>query len=135
MRLFASHYTPVSGSLIPTGEIAPVVGTPFDFTKATAIGDRIDADNEQIRRGRGYDHNWLLDRSGKAGALEPAAEAYDLSSGRVLEVLTDQAGLQFYSGNFLDGTKGKGGRAYNRRAALDLLERKPYRGWMSERLR
>jgi aldose 1-epimerase len=118
VKINASRYTPVDATLIPTGELAPVEGTPFDFRKATAVGARIDADNEQIKRGHGYDHNWVLDSSGK---LSEAAEVYESTSGRVLQVLTDQPGVQFYTGNFLDGTiTGKGGKVYGRRAALCL---------------
>jgi aldose 1-epimerase len=102
LRINASHYTPVDPTLIPTGEIAPVSGTPFDFRHATAIGARIRNNDPQLIIGRGYDHNWVLDRRGSG--LELAARARDPKSGRVLEVLTDQPGMQFYSGNFLDGT-------------------------------
>ncbi len=119
LTLHASRFTPVDAGLIPTGELKPVEGTPFDFRKATAIGARINADDEQIHRGRGYDHNWVLDGGG--GKLAEAAEVYDPSSGRVLKVLTDQPGVQFYSSNFLDGSvKGKGGKADNLHAALCL---------------
>lgn len=118
LSLHASRFTPVDATLIPTGELKSVASTPFDFRKATAIGARIDADDEQIHRGRGYDHNWVLDGSGK---LAEAAELYEPNSGRVLRVLTDQPGIQFYSGNFLDGSiKGKGGVPYERRGALCL---------------
>jgi aldose 1-epimerase len=119
LTLHASHFTPVDAGLIPTGELKPVESTPFDFRKATAVGARIGADDPQLRLGRGYDHNWVLDR--KAGKLAEAAEVYDPSSGRVLKVLTDQPGIQFYSGNFLDGTvKGKGGKPEELRSALCL---------------
>jgi aldose 1-epimerase len=95
-----------------------VEGTPFDFRKSTEIGARIDSDNDQLKKGHGYDHNWVLDNSGK---LSEAAEAYEPSRGRVLQVLTDQPGIQFYSSNFLDGTiTGKDGKVYNRRSALCL---------------
>ena len=118
VKINASRYTPVDANLIPTGELAPVAGTPFDFLKATAVGDRIDADNDQIKKGHGYDHNWVLDSSGKQSE---AAEVYEASSGRVLQVLTDQPGVQFYTGNFLDGSiTGKGGKVYGHRAALCL---------------
>lgn len=119
LTLQASRFTPVDATLIPTGELKPVESTPFDFRKATAIGARIGADDEQIRRGRGYDHNWVLDSPG--GKLAEAAAVYEPTSGRVMEVLTDQPGIQFYSGNFLDGSvKGKGGTAYGHRGALCL---------------
>ena len=118
MKINASRYTPVDATLIPTGELASVEGTPFDFRKLTAIGARIHADNEQLKLGHGYDHNWVLDSSGK---FAEAAEAYDPQSGRVLQVWTDQPGIQFYSGNFLDGTvKGKGGKAYAHRSGFCL---------------
>ncbi|MFZ0956480.1 MAG: aldose epimerase family protein [Candidatus Sulfotelmatobacter sp.] len=119
LTLHASRFTPVDAGLIPTGELKPVEATPFDFRKATAIGARINADDEQLHRARGYDHNWVLDSGG--GKLAAAAELYDPSSGRVLKVFTDQPGIQFYSGNFLDGSiKGKGGKPYELHAALCL---------------
>jgi aldose 1-epimerase len=119
LTLHASRFTPVDAGLIPTGELKSVEGTPFDFRKATAIGARINADDEQLHRGRGYDHNWVLDSGG--GKLMEAAELYDAGSGRVLKVLTDQPGIQFYSGNFLDGSiKGKGGKPDELHAALCL---------------
>jgi len=118
LTLHASRITPVDATLIPTGDLQPVESTPFDFRKATEIGLRIDADHEQIRRGHGYDHNWVLDSNGK---LAEAAEVYEPQSGRVLRVLTDQPGIQIYTGNFLDGSiKGKGGVAYTRRGAICL---------------
>src|SRR6204780_4951553 len=111
LTLHASRFTPVNAALIPTGELESVESTPFDFRKATAVGARIDANDEQLHLGHGYDHNWGLDSSG--GKLAEAAEVYDPSSGRVLKVLTDQPGIQFYPGNFLDGSiKGKGGKPY-----------------------
>jgi aldose 1-epimerase len=119
LTLHASRFTPVDAGLIPTGELKSVEGTPFDFRKATAIGARISADDEQLHRGRGYDHNWVLDSGG--GKSAEAAELYDPGSGRVLKVLTDQPGIQFYSGNFLDGSvKGKGGKPDELHAALCL---------------
>jgi aldose 1-epimerase len=118
LTIDADRYTPVDAALIPTGELAPVEGTPFDFRQAAVIGARIDADNEQIKNGGGYDHNWVLS---SATALHHAARLEDPSSGRTLDVSTTEPGLQFYSGNFLDGTlTGKGGRVYQRRAALCL---------------
>jgi aldose 1-epimerase len=117
--LHASRFTPVDSGLIPTGELKPVESTPFDFRKPTAVGARIGAGDEQLHLGRGYDHNWVLDSSG--GKLAEAAEVYDPSSGRVMKVWTDQPGIQFYSGNFLDGSiKGKGGKPYEQHAALCL---------------
>jgi aldose 1-epimerase len=119
LTLHASRFTPVDAGLIPTGERKSVESTPFDFRKATAVGARINAGDEQLHLGRGYDHNWVLDSNG--GKLAEAAELYDPSSGRVLKVLTDQPGIQFYSGNFLDGSiKGKGGKPDELRAALCL---------------
>jgi aldose 1-epimerase len=111
LTLKASHYTPVDPTLIPTGEIAGVGGTPMDFRRSTAIGARIRNGFEQLVIGRGYDHNWVLDRHGSG--LELAARVVEPRSGRVLEVVTDQPGIQFYSGNFLDGTLvGTSGRMY-----------------------
>jgi aldose 1-epimerase len=119
LTLRASRFTPVDAGLIPTGELKSVESTPFDFRKATAVGARINANDEQLHLGRGYDHNWVLDSGG--GKLTEAAEVYDPSSGRVLNVLTDQPGIQFYGGNFLDGSvKGKGGKPYELRSALCL---------------
>jgi aldose 1-epimerase len=110
----------VDSSLIPTGELRPVKNSPFDFTHETTIGARIDQDDPQLKIGKGYDHSWALDAPGKtAPAL--AAEAYEPNSGRVLQVLTTEPALQFYTGNFLDGTiHGKGGKVYNRRYAFCL---------------
>jgi aldose 1-epimerase len=118
VKINASRYTPVDDNLIPTGELASVQGTPFDFRKATAVGARINDDNEQLKKGHGYDHNWVLDNGGK---FAEAAEVYEPTSGRVLTVITDQPGVQFYTGNFLDGTiTGKDGKVYGHRAALAL---------------
>jgi aldose 1-epimerase len=119
LKLNASRYTPVDKTLIPTGELPSVAGTPFDFRQLTAIGQRINADNQQLRFGLGYDHNWVLDAA--PGKLAEAAELYDPASGRVLQVYTTEPGIQFYSGNFLDGTiTGKGGKKYAHRSALCL---------------
>ena len=119
LTLHAAKFTPVDATLIPTGELKPVDGTPFDFRKPTAIGARIDAGDEQLKRGRGYDHNWVLDSHNDS--LAEAAEVYEPKSGRVLKVLTTQPGIQFYSGNFLDGTvNGKSGTVYAHRSALCL---------------
>jgi len=110
----AKRFTPVGASLIPTGELRPVAGTPFDFTKPTTIGARIEADDEQIRFGRGYDHNWVIDKA--TGELAPLARVYEPTSGRVMEVLSTEPGTQFYSGNFLDGKiVGKRGWRYAKR--------------------
>ena len=120
LTLDASRYTPVDSTLIPTGVIAPVAGTPFDFRTPTAVGARIDAANEQLGFGHGYDHNWVIDHR-RPGTLEPAARLADPVSGRVLAISTTEPGVQFYTGNFLDGTiKGKGGRVYGHRGALCL---------------
>jgi aldose 1-epimerase len=119
LKLRASHYTPVDPTLIPTGAIDPVAGTPMDFTRSTRIGQRIRDNFGQLVIGRGYDHNWVLDRRGSG--LELAARLKDPRSGRVLEVLTEEPGIQFYSGNFLDGTLyGTSGRAYRQGDGLAL---------------
>jgi aldose 1-epimerase len=116
----ASKYTPVDVGLIPTGELRAVEGTPFDFRKATAIGTRVrDGHDQQIRYGRGYDHNFALD--GTVGDLRLAARVEDPLSGRIMEIFTAAPALQFYSGNFLDATvAGKGGRVYREGDALVL---------------
>jgi aldose 1-epimerase len=119
LTLHAKQFTPVDQTLIPTGELRDVAGTPLDFNDATAIGKRINKDYEQLVSGKGYDHNWVL-ASDSAKNLTIAAEAYDPKSGRRLEVLTTEPGVQFYSGNFLDGSTGKGGKAYPRRSAFCL---------------
>lgn len=119
LTLNADRYTPVDAGLIPTGELRAVAGTPFDFRKSVAIGARIEKPDEQLKLGKGYDHNWVLNKSGNRLAL--AARVEEPSSGRVLEVHTTQPGIQFYTGNFLDGTlKGKGGKVYARRSGLCL---------------
>lgn len=108
----ADKFTPVDGGLIPTGELRPVKGTPFDFTIPTTVGARINGDDEQLKLGKGYDHNWVLNQSAP-GVLTKAATVSEASSGRVMEVWTTEPGMQFYSGNFLDGTiTGKGGWTY-----------------------
>jgi aldose 1-epimerase len=118
--LHAMKFTPVDSTLIPTGEERAVQGTPFDFTKPTAIGARINQNDEQLKFGKGYDHNWVLEKTGDA-ELQLAAEVFDPASGRVLEILTTEPGIQFYSGNFLDGTaRGKGGQLYAYRTGLAL---------------
>lgn len=119
LKIDASRITPVDANLIPTGELKSVEGTPFDFRMPHAIGERIDADDAQLRLGHGYDHNFVLDHA--PGQLAEAAEVYEPSTGRILRVLTDQPGVQLYTGNFLDGSiKGKEGRVYNRRFAFCL---------------
>jgi aldose 1-epimerase len=115
----ADRYTPVDSGLIPTGELAPLAGTPLDFRKPAPIGARIHDNFEQLRLGKGYDHNFVL--NGQMGALHEAAQVVDPKSGRVLTVETTQPGVQFYSGNFLDGTAhGKHGHVYNQHVALCL---------------
>jgi aldose 1-epimerase len=119
LKIDASRFTPVDATLIPTGELKPVEGTPFDFRAPHSIGERINADDEQLRRGKGYDHNFVLDHT--AGQLSEAAEVYEPTTGRILKVLTTEPGLQFYTGNFLDGTiTGKEGRVYKPRYAFCL---------------
>jgi aldose 1-epimerase len=119
LTIDADRFTPVGPGLIPTGELRSVAGTPFDFRRPTAIGARIGAEDPQLALGKGYDHNWVL--NGSAGTLRLAARVREPHSGRVLELLTSEPGLQFYSGNFLDGSvKGKGGRAYPHRSGFCL---------------
>ena len=119
LTIKASKFTPVDAGLIPTGELKPVAGTPFDFMKPIAVGARIDQKDEQLKLGNGYDHNFVLDRPGTALAL--AARVDEPISGRTLYVETTEPAVQFYTGNFLDGTlKGKGGQVYPFRAALCL---------------
>jgi len=121
LMIEADRFTPVDAGLIPTGELAPVEGAPLDFRQSRAIGERIDDPFEQLALGRGYDHNRLLRDYSGSGKIHKAAELYDPSSGRLMTVLTDQPGIQFYSGNFLDGTAiGKNGIAYGRRTGLCL---------------
>jgi aldose 1-epimerase len=119
LTIRARRYTPVDATLIPTGELAGVSGTPMDFRRGTAVGERIRGGFGQLVIGRGYDHNWVLDRRGSG--LELAARVSDPTSGRVLSVLTTEPGLQFYSGNFLDGTLvGTSGRMYRQGDGLAL---------------
>jgi aldose 1-epimerase len=119
LTLHASQFTWADANLVPTGEIKPVEGTPLDFRKSTRIGERIDADYEQLRLAGGYDQNWVLDSGGRK--LAEAAEVYEPTAGRVMRVLTDQPGVQLYTGNFFDGTiTGKGGIVYQRHYGLCL---------------
>jgi aldose 1-epimerase len=119
LHINADRYTPVDKTLIPTGELAPVEGTPFDFRKPTAIGDRIRSEHPQLQFGGGYDHNWILARPGTG--LSVAADVYEPKTGRTLQVRTTEPGLQFYSGNFLDGSlTGKEGRVYRQRYGFCL---------------
>jgi aldose 1-epimerase len=118
LMIAADRFTPVDAGLIPTGELRSVAGTPFDFRSKTAIGARINADDEQLKLGKGYDHNFVLRGSGSLGL---AARAVEPNSGRVLEVWTTEPGVQFYTGNFLDGTvRGKEGKTYGFRSAFCL---------------
>lgn len=114
----ASRTTPVDALLIPTGEIADVTGTPFDFREPKAVGRDLAVENEQLANGAGYDHNWVLDRKSE-DEMELAATVYEPASGRQMEIWTDQPALQFYGGNFFDGSvSGKYGRTHNYREAL-----------------
>ncbi len=120
LTINADTYTPVDQGLIPTGKLEPVEGTPMDFRTATAVGARIDADFEQLKFGKGYDHNWVLNRK-SAGDMELAATVFEPKSGRVMEVLTTEPGLQFYAGNFLDDSRtGKSGKVNGFRTGLCL---------------
>jgi aldose 1-epimerase len=119
LTLRANLYTPVNANLIPSGGLATVEGTPFDFRMPTSIGSRIDANDVQIRYGNGYDHNFVVERT--ADGLVPAAHVMEPMTGRVLEVHTTEPGMQFYTGNFLDGTlTGKGGHVYKKRMGFCL---------------
>ncbi|MGE5124641.1 MAG: aldose epimerase family protein, partial [Betaproteobacteria bacterium] len=119
LQIESDAFTPVDPTLIPTGELKPVAGTPFDFRRLTAIGARIGQDDEQLKRGGGYDHNFVL--RGKPGELRLAARVVEPKSGRELEVYTTEPGLQFYSGNFLDGSiKGKLGKPQVKHGGLCL---------------
>ncbi|HEY2908521.1 MAG TPA: aldose epimerase family protein [Vicinamibacterales bacterium] len=119
LTIDADRFTPVDDTLIPTGELAPVTGTPFDFRTPTAIGARIASDDAQLKKGNGYDHNWVLNRTG--AGLTHAAHLEEPRSGRTLDIATTEPGLQFYSGNFLDGTiHGKLDHVYARRSGLCL---------------
>jgi len=117
----AERFTPVDKNLIPTGELRPVKGTPLDFTKSTKMGARIDDSYEQIQLGHGYDHNFVLNSKPEQNGLKLAARVQEPSTGRILEVWTTQPGVQFYTGNFLDGSvKGKEGHVYKRRYGFCL---------------
>lgn len=124
LTIYASKFTPVNEVLIPSGELADVTGTPFDFREAHSIGERIRTDNVQLKNGRGYDLNWVIDRN-TVNEVEKVAELYEPTTGRVMEVWTDQPGLQFYSGNFFDGsTIGKYGRPLRYRESVALETQK-----------
>ncbi|MGD8778494.1 MAG: aldose epimerase family protein [Ignavibacteria bacterium] len=119
LKINADKFTPVDETLITTGELVDVEGTPMDFREAKQIGTNINDDYDQLKFGKGYDHNWVL--KNYDSTVRKVASLYDPSSGRLMEVLTDQPGLQFYSGNFLNGTKnGKNGYSYNHRTSLCL---------------
>ncbi len=119
LTIDADRFTPVNAELIPTGELKAVQGTPFDFNKPTAIGARIDQPDQQLKYGNGYDHNFVINKG--MGGLTKCAEVFEPKSGRVMEVSTTEPGVQFYTGNFLDGTiHGKGGKVYAHRGALCL---------------
>ena len=122
LQLHASHYTPTDELLIPTGDLTEVANTPFDFREPHVIGDRIEANDLQLQRAGGYDHNWVLDVTpASQGALKTAAVLKDPTSGRVLTVETTEPGIQFYSGNFLKGTlPNRAGGLYTRRTGLCL---------------
>jgi aldose 1-epimerase len=110
LTINADRFTPVNSGLIPTGELRAVKGTPFDFSQPTAIGARIDQDDEQLKLGKGYDHNFVL--NGNMGTNRKAVTVFEPTTGRVIEVWTSEPGMQFYTGNFLDGKTGKGGKVY-----------------------
>lgn len=118
LTIHAGYYTPVAEGSIPTGEIAPVTGTPMDFTAPWRIGDRIDNDFDQLRLGQGYDHNWVID--GADGTLKEIARLKDPNSGRCMITYSDLPGVQFYSGNMIPKHKGKENTIYNKRCALCL---------------
>jgi aldose 1-epimerase len=119
LTLNANRFTPTDAGSIPTGELKSVIGGPFDFTKSTAIGARINQPDQQLQFGKGYDHNFVL--NGRMGTLRLAATVFEPTTGRVMEVLTTEPGIQFYTGNFLDGTlTGKSGKVYQQRYAFCL---------------
>jgi aldose 1-epimerase len=116
----ADYFTPVDSTLIPTGEIRPVANTPFDFTKGKQIGQDISKENEQLKFGLGYDHNWVLNKD-SANTLTLAAKLWEKTTGRIMEIYTTEPAFQFYSGNFMDGSvTGKSGKVYKYRAALAI---------------
>ena len=119
LMINASRFTPVDATLIPTGELKSVKGTPFDFMQPTSIGARINEDDEQLKRGNGYDHNWVLD--GRAGTLRRVAEVSEATTGRSIEIWTTEPGLQLYTGNYLSEAKpGKGGKPYKQHYGFAL---------------
>ncbi len=118
MQINADRFTPTDSGSIPTGELRNVKSTPFDFSAPTAIGARIEQADEQLKLGSGYDHNYILNKNGQLLTL--AAKVYEQSSGREMEVFTTEPAMQFYSGNFLNGIKGKNGKIYQKRDAFCL---------------
>ena len=121
LQINAAQYTPIDATSIPLGDHAAVDGTPFDFRTPTAIGARINAADPQLKNGLGYDHNYVLTKPAGAAALTEAARVFDPATGRTLTISSTEPGIQFYSGNFLDGTiKGKGGRVYAHRSGFCL---------------
>jgi aldose 1-epimerase len=121
LQIMADYYTPVNKGLIPTGDIAGVEGTPFDFRIPIEIGERINSEDEQLKFGKGYDHNWVIDKNGANTKNRMVAKVTEPMSGRTMEVYTNEPGIQFYSGNFLNGTDvGKNSVAYNYRTAFCL---------------
>ena len=119
LTLKANRFLPTDATSIPTGELRSVGGNPFDFVTAHAIGERINQNDQQLQFGNGYDHNWVV--NGKPGRLRVAAEVYEPTSGRLMQVWTTEPGIQFYTGNFLDGTlTGKSRKAYQRRSGFCL---------------
>jgi aldose 1-epimerase len=119
LQIHADYFTPTDATAIPTGDLRDVNDTPFDFRKLTAIGERIERDDEQLKLGKGYDHNFIV--KGNFGQLRPAAKVVEPLSGRVMEVLTTEPGVQLYSGNYLDGSKiGKGGKPIKFRTGFCL---------------
>lgn len=120
LKLNAMRFTPTNDTSIPTGELRQVQGTPLDFTRRTKIGSRIEAQDEQMRFANGYDHNFVLNKTSGANALALAAEVHEPTTGRVMQVLTTEPGVQFYTGNFLKDVRGKSGKTYGRREAFCL---------------
>jgi aldose 1-epimerase len=125
IQIVADEYTPVDSEWITTGEIAPVANTPFDFRTGKAVGQDIDQDNEQLKNGKGYDHNWVVKKD-TAGALTLVAKVWENNTGRMIEYFSTEPGVQFYCGNFMNSTViGKSGRAYQYRSGL-LFEPQRY---------
>jgi aldose 1-epimerase len=119
LTIYANTFTPVNAMLIPTGELRPVKGTPFDFRKPTVIGTHINDNDEQVRFARGFDDNWVLNKS-RPGAMTKASVLTDLATGRQIEVRTTEPGLQFYTGNFMDGKPAGKGTVFKYHTGLTL---------------